>query len=98
MSCQTPLRPLQSGAVNVAQVGLIAILIGVAVAGGLLLTNSLPPDDLAPAPAPASQPEASPPAEVETLAEPEQTPAPETKPEPAPGGKKPVCALSRMGT
>jgi hypothetical protein len=89
MSCQTPLRPLQSGAVNVAQVGLIAILIGVAIAGGLLLTNSLPPDDLAPAPAPASQPEASPPAEVETLAEPEQTPVPETKPEPAPEPARP---------
>jgi hypothetical protein len=89
MSCQTPLRPLQSGAVNVAQVGLIAILIGVAIAGGLLLTNSLPPDDLAPAPAPASQPEASPPAEVETLAEPEQTPAPETRPEPAPEPARP---------
>ena len=89
MSCQTPLRPLQSGAVNVAQVGLIAILIGVAIAGGLLLTNSLPPDDLAPAPAPASQPEVSPPAEVETLAEPEQTPVPETKPEPAPEPARP---------
>jgi len=89
MSCQTPLRPLQSGAVNVAQVGLIAILIGVAIAGGLLLTNSLPPDDLAPASAPASQPEASPPAEVETLAEPEQTPVPETKPEPAPEPARP---------
>jgi hypothetical protein len=89
MSHQTMLRPLQSGAVNVAQVGLIAILIGVAIAGGLLLTNSLPPDDLAPAPAPASQPEASPPAEVETLAEPEQTPAPETKPEPAPEPARP---------
>ncbi|MEL0307575.1 MAG: DUF3014 domain-containing protein, partial [Halieaceae bacterium] len=89
MSCQTPLRPLQSGAVNVAQVGLIAVLIGVAIAGGLLLTNSLPPDDLAPAPAPASQPEASPPAEVETLAEPEQTPAPETRPEPAPEPARP---------
>ena len=89
MSCQTPLRPLQSGAVNVAQVGLIAILIGVAIAGGLLLTNSLPPDDLAPAPAPASQPEASPPAEVETLAEPEQTPVPETKPEPTPEPARP---------
>ena len=89
MSCQTPLRPLQSGAVNVAQVGLIAILIGVAIAGGLLLTNSLPPDDLAPAPAPASLPEASPPAEVETLAEPEQTPVPETKPEPAPEPARP---------
>ena len=94
MSCQTPLRPLQSGAVNVAQVGLIAILIGVAIAGGLLLTNSLPPDDLAPAPAPASQPEASPPAEVETLAEPEQTPVPETKPEPAPEpGRPPLPSL-----
>jgi hypothetical protein len=89
MSCQTPLRPLQSGAVNVAQVGLIAILIGVAIAGGLLLTNSLPPDDLAPAPAPASQPEVSPPAEVETLAEPEQTPVPETTPEPAPEPARP---------
>jgi hypothetical protein len=89
MSCQTPLRPLQSGAVNVAQVGLIAILIGVAIAGGLLLTNSLPPDDLAPAPAPTSQPEVSPPAEVETLAEPEQTPVPETKPEPAPEPARP---------
>jgi hypothetical protein len=75
--------------VNVAQVGLIAILIGVAIAGGLLLTNSLPPDDLAPAPAPASQPEVSPPAEVETLAEPEQTPVPETKPEPAPEPARP---------
>jgi hypothetical protein len=75
--------------VNVAQVGLIAILIGVAIAGGLLLTNSLPPDDLAPAPAPASQPEASPPAEVETLAEPEQTPVPETKPESAPEPARP---------
>jgi hypothetical protein len=75
--------------VNVAQVGLIAILIGVAIAGGLLLTNSLPPDDLAPAPAPASQPEVSPPAEVETLAEPEQTPVPETTPEPAPEPARP---------
>ena len=89
MSCQTPLRPRQSGAVNVAQVGLVAILIGVAITGGLLLTNSLPRDDLAPAPAPASQPEASPPAEVETLAEPEQTPAPETRPEPAPEPARP---------
>ena len=84
MSHQTTLRPLQSGAVNVAQIGLIAILIGVAVAGGLLLTNSLPTENSAPpsAPEPASEPEAASLAETDLPTKPEPTPEPVTLPEP----------------
>ena len=86
MSHQTTLRPLQSGAVNVAQIGLIAILIGVAVVGGLLLTDSLPTENSAPplAPEPASEPETASLAETELPTEPEPTPEPVKLPEPTP--------------
>ena len=86
MSHQTTLRPLQSGAVNVAQIGLIAILIGVVVVGGLLLTNSLPTENSAPpsAPEPASEPETASLAETDLPAEPEPIPESVTLPEPTP--------------
>ncbi len=86
MSHQTTLRPLQSGAVNVAQIGLIAILIGVAVVGGLLLTDSLPTENSAPplAPEPASEPETASLAETDLPTEPEPTPEPVKLPEPTP--------------
>ena len=86
MSHHTNLRPLQSGAVNVAQIGLIAILIGVVVVGGLLLTNSLPTENSAPpsAPEPASEPETASLPETDLPTEPEPTPEPVTLPEPTP--------------
>ena len=86
MSHQSTLRPLQSGTVNVAQIGLIAILIGVAVVGGLLLTNSLPTENSAPplAPEPASEPETASLAETDLPTEPEPTPEPVKLPEPTP--------------